>query len=133
MAAGQITLNYTGLSAIVLDQFTGKQLPRQIKYEANVEYTAAGLVVLDGPSQAHKRLWTISALTNKTVAINLVNLFSTWDAARANGNIAGLTITDETFGSSTGAVNVFFSSPPQPEIVGEVNTLWQVGFSLAEI
>jgi len=133
MAAGQITLSYTALTDIVLEQFTGKQLPRQIKYEANVEYTAAGLVVLDGPSQAHKRLWTISALCDKDTAIDLVAMFESWDAARAGGDISGLTIEDETFGSSTGAVNVFFSSPPQPEIVGEVSTLWQVGFSLAEI
>ena len=96
---------------IVLDGFTEQGIPRSYSGESGYETGIPGTTMLAGVAYKQKRIWTISAVTNKTVALEIDEMFRKWDEDRASGTAASIGLLDQTFGPDVSATVVFTTAP----------------------
>lgn len=96
---------------IVIDNFTSQEIPRI--YQANADFTnsANGTTILNGPAFREKYLWAIDAIVSKTEAIDINNMFISWDTDRANGLAVAIGLTDDNFGATVNT-SVIITTPP---------------------
>jgi len=113
--------------------FSDDSYPVQIIQEASFEYTPLGVPFSSGPVRKQKRLFTISAYASILEWEALENIFDTFDAERARGELASVTVTDALL-STTKTYQAFFTSPPVLQrIASGNNTLYVAVTTLSEV
>ncbi len=115
---------------IVLDGFTEQGMPRGYEGDSGYEAGIAGSTMLSGIAYKQKRIWTISAVTNKATALKIDEMFRKWDEDRASGTAASIGLLDQTFGADVNAT-VVFTTAPAYNYTSE--TFMVVSFGLTEV
>jgi hypothetical protein len=115
---------------IVLDQFTGAEIPRIYDGSATFGRTASGGTTIASRAGSQKYIWGISTPVTKTKALQIDTMFQAWDDDRGAGYAAAIGVTDQTFGASVTASAVF-STPPSYTYSNDNYVV--VSFGLSEV
>lgn len=75
-------------------------------------------------------MWAISSIVDTSKAVEVDQLFQSWDADRASGLAVACGVADTTFGAQVNA-NAIFSEPPTYTRLSPALTL--VSFGLMEV
>lgn len=96
---------------ITFRQFTNQQVMRTYQPTVSFQRSVSGTNVLAGPSEVSKFVWGVSGRTDKTIGLQLDEMFRAWSADRAAGLAAAVAVLDETWGD-IGTRNAVFTTPP---------------------
>lgn len=97
-----------------IELFAEKDLPRSFLNGGDLSFSNPGTAVQSGSSRPARRIWAVAGFLEKIEALDMVDLFAAWDAKRASGAVAVVTITDETFlrpGASPIVATGVFTTP----------------------
>lgn len=103
---------------IILAVFAESSIPRSYSNESGMVPGLAGATLLTGPTYSQKRIWSISAVVTKIIALELDSLFRAWDQDRSSGISAACGVVDRTFGPDVSA-NAIFSTAPTFDYVSD--------------
>ena len=115
---------------VILTVFADSAIPRSYSNENGIAPGLAGTTLLTGPTYSQKRIWSISAIVTKTIAIELDSLFRAWDQDRSDGMSVACGVIDRTFGPDVSA-NAIFSTAPTFDYVNENHIV--ASFGLTEV
>lgn len=131
--AGSITLSY-GAYSVSFDKFSEDGLPRSYLSQASLNFSQLGVGYASGPVTRQKRIWTISAYITAAQYQSLISLFEAWEDERITGsNLATVSITDTTLGSTVSAAGFFTTPPELSKLSGGNNTLFLLSAALTEV
>lgn len=96
---------------IVFTDFTSTDMPRSYENTAGFERSQTGALIQAGPRYTQKFSWAIDCLIDKQAALDLDELYRTWDYDRASGKSVAVGITDATFGPPITGSATFTTAP----------------------
>lgn len=106
---------YTAQSGTVYDitfrEFSAQEVMRTYQASVTFQRTVSGSQVLSGPPTVSKYVWGVSGLCDKTIGLQLDDLYRAWNLDRANGISAAVAVLDLTWGT-IGQRSAVFSTPP---------------------
>lgn len=115
---------------VILTAFADSSIPRSYSNENGMTPGLAGATLFTGPAYSQKRIWSISAVVTKAVALELDSLFRAWDQDRSDGISAACGVIDRTFGPDVSA-NAIFSTAPVFDYVNKNHIV--ASFGLTEV
>ena len=101
-------------------------------YQPTVSFkrTVGGTNVLAGPAEVSKYIWGVSGRTDKTIGLQVDELYRAWSTDRANGFAAAVAVLDETWGN-IGTRSAVFTTAPTFSYINDQNVI--AAFGLTEV
>lgn len=129
---GVIGISYTAEAGqvynIVFDNFGDSAMPRTYSGAVDFSLSANGTSILSGPVYRQKYQWVISTIMSKNDALNVDQLFRSWDTDRSQGLSAACGLSDTTWGPQVDT-SVVFVTPPSFTRLSPILTLVSLGLS----
>ena len=129
---GSLSISYTsgGTSHTVnASRFSGGDLPRSYLQQAKLDFTAQGAAILGGPVRRQRMVWAASAFLTAAEAAALDSLYLAWDADRAAGLAAVVSIADDTGPGASITASALFTTAPG---FSQAGPEWLASFGLTE-
>lgn len=123
------------LHQVSFNEFSGDQI-RNFVDAASLATTATGALSQTGETRVARRLWTVAAYCDVQTVYDLEALYVAWDTTRAQGEVAVISISDQTrmpTGSAALTAQGIFSASPQISQGLNGSALYLVSFALLEV
>jgi hypothetical protein len=131
---GSLAISYTSAAgtayAVEVSRFSGGDLPRSYLQQTKLDFTAQGAAVMGGPVRRQRMLWAATAFLEPEQAATLDALYRAWDADRAAGLAAVLSVTDTTGPGASITASALFTTAPGYSRAGME---WLGSFGLTEV
>ena len=130
---GSLSISYTSAAGttytVVASRFSGGDLPRSYLQQAKLDFTAQGAAIVGGPVRRQRMVWATTAFMTAAEAATLDDLFLAWDADRAAGRAAVVSVTDGTGPGSSITASALFTTAPG---FSQAGPEWLASFGLTE-
>lgn len=113
-----------------IDNFGDNAIPRSYVPQTNLEYSANGTNIVDGPAFLQKYQWVIATVMEKDTALDFDAMFKAYDTQRAAGEAVAVGIIDDTWGPQVDTSAVFITPPTYTKLGPK---LALVSFGLQEV